>query len=171
MKCWCTHLTLMYAFGWHELINGDVLPGTISFFATIWGQGTNAIMQLCSGCNKGWHTTCFQIPRGNGCVRQTNADVRIWSTRAYTQRRSSRIRFIDSDVGTRNQRNYATLQQLQWRMAYHMPSKSTEGMAGWGKQMLIYADADVRRCWCTHKMLMYAFDWHELINGDVCPVR
>ena len=59
-----------------------------------------AIMLLCDVRTE---RTAYHMPykfqRGNGCVRQTNVDVRIWSTQAYTRRRSSGISFIDSDVG------------------------------------------------------------------------
>ena len=145
IRCWCTHLTLMYAFDWHELINGDVLPGTISFFATIWGQGTNAIMQLCSGCNKGWHTTCFQIPprewvcEANKCWCTHLIDTSLY-TEAFIRNKLHRQR---CGTGTN-----ATMQLCSGcNEGRHTTCLQNPPRGG-----LIEGN----KCWCTHKMLMYA---------------
>ena len=74
----------------------------------------------------------------------------------YTEAFIRYDKFLCDDMGTRN---HATMQlcngcnQGRHTTCFHIPPR----------EWLIEGD----KCWCTHKTLMYAFDWHELMYGDV----
>ena len=142
-------------------------PGTISFFATIWGQGTNAIMQLCSGCNKGWHTTCFQIPPREWVYEANKCwCTHLIDTSLYTEA------FIRNKVHWQRCGNKEPTQLCNFAAVAMKDGIPHVFKTYRGRSWLRETNADVRiKCWCTHKTLIYAFDWHERINGDVYPVR
>ena len=127
---------------------------TISFFATIWGQGTNATMQLCSGCNQGRHATCFHIPpREWVCEANKCWCTHLIDTSLYTETFIRYDKFWCDDMETTNhtQLCYSAMYAQRGRHTTCLIN-SIEGMGVWGKQML-----------------MYAFDRHKLIHGGVHP--